>query len=361
MISILCYIFIVIGCSTKSSTDTTQKENTVENICTNNVNINLPAPGFEVYSVLSDPSRSVRAHQQSYTDTIADVHLHWGKKNNNNTEYFNQIGNALQKNNIGLTVFMPKPGDPNAQLYDQVATMIGLDRKGIKVFFGGDYLTSWLNTSCVSGYADNDLETIKNRLESDLNNPQCSGIGELGLFHFEKWAGQSVYKYQPNFQPFLDFMDIINQKKAWLDIHAEPFDRDGTSYENMVFGMLALIHNRNPDIRLIIAHSGMTNPVNAERILSTYPNVMMNIKLVTDEWTYLEPINNPKGEFFEDWAQLFEKMPERFMIGTDAKFKDDNGFTEYDNLIALTRLALGSLDAVAAKKIGFGNAVGIFE
>ena len=59
-------------------------------------------------------------------------------------------------------------------------------------------------------------------------------------------------------------------------------------------------------------------------------------------------------------ALLFEKVPERFMSGTDAKFKNENGFEECDALITATRLALGSLNAEASSKISFENAERLF-
>jgi len=54
-------------------------------------------------------------------------------------------------------------------------------------------------------------------------------------------------------------------------------------------------------------------------------------------------------------------MPERFMIGSDAKFKDERGFTEYDMLIEKIRLVPGSLDEQAAQKIAWENARELFE
>ena len=40
----------------------------------------------------------------------------------------------------------------------------------------------------------------------------------------------------------------------------------------------------------------------------------------------LEPVLNSNGELYKDWALLFEEMPDRFVIGSDAKFMR-KGFT----------------------------------
>ena len=87
-------------------------------------------------------------------------------------------------------------------------------------------------------------------------------------------------------------------------------------YEKEVFGGLELLYRRNPDLKLLYSHTAMSNSKNVRRILKTYPHVMMSIKIETrhDRWRNLEPVVNAQGNVYEDWAQLFEKMPERFMM-----------------------------------------------
>jgi len=47
--------------------------------------------------------------------------------------------------------------------------------------------------------------------------------------------------------------------------------------------------------------------------------MMMNLKIRKkhSEWRNLEHITNQKGELYEDWARLFEEMPDRFMRRSD--------------------------------------------
>ena len=125
-----------------------------------------------------------------------------------------------------------------------------------------------------------------------------------------------------------------------------------------------MLLDRNPTLKVILSHTAMTNPDNARRILETYPNVMMNIKptMPTESWRVLEPILNNKGELYEDWALLFEEMPDRFMIGSDAKFMR-RGFTsdEYEWIIEMLRRMLGNLSAETAQKIAYDNAKKMFS
>jgi hypothetical protein len=92
---------------------------------------------------------------------------------------------------------------------------------------------------------------------------------------------------------------------------------------------------------------------------------MMNFKPVTDQdnWRNLEPITDNSGRIYEDWAELFEEMPERFMVGSDVKFGlyKGNDMAVYGTEIAQIREILGSLDAGAAEMIAYKNAERLFK
>ena len=202
------------------------------------------------------------------------------------------------------------------------------------------------------------------RLSVDLKDKEYMGFGELVLFHFEKKKGQSVLKVPPGFRPLLDVVKLIAGKNIWIDLHAEPVDPDGVSYEDEVFGGIELLHKRNPGLKLILAHTAMTNPTNARSLLNAYPKIMMSIKVIKKhkKWKNLEPIVNTEGEIYEDWANLFEEMPERFIIGSDAKFeRKDFKASKYLKKIQDIRHLIGSIDPDAAQLIAYENAFGMFH
>jgi len=81
----------------------------------------------------------------------------------------------------------------------------------------------------------------------------------------------------------------------------------------------------------------------------------------------LEPPNNTElSAFYEDWAQLFEDMPKRFMVGSDYKFfkkrktSGRKSVKGYEKTINDYRKALGSLSKAAAEAIAYKNAKNIF-
>ncbi len=70
-----------------------------------------------------------------------------------------------------------------------------------------------------------------------------------------------------------------------------------------------------------------------------------------------EPVNNSDGRLHKDWAQLFEAMPQRFMVGTDSKFfRRRFDVAEYEQHIASYREVLGGLNPRAARLIAYENA-----
>ena len=169
--------------------------------------------------------------------------------------------------------------------------------------------------------------------------------------------------FQPNFAPFLAIVKEVAAHDVWLDLHIEPIDPDGLSYEDWAFGGLQLLFDQNPTLKVVLSHTAMTNPSNARSILKTYPNIMLSIKVVTptNAWKNLEPVVNSNGEVYEDWATLFEEMPDRFVIGSDAKFMR-RGFTldTYEKMIDMVRRLLGSLSPETAQDIAYNNAKVMF-
>ncbi len=91
----------------------------------------------------------------------------------------------------------------------------------------------------------------------------------------------------------------------------------------------------------------------------------------------MEPITNSEGRLYQDWANLFEEMSGRFMVGTDEKFgrpskdiRTHKGKTvtsrkkksnKYRRTIRLMRKILGSLSPKAAELIAYKNAENIFK
>jgi len=334
--------------------------------------LNLPSAGFKVEYHRSDLTRPVRKQLKKYEGPIIDTHIHLDPQRSGiNRKYLRGIVETIENVGVVSTIVMPVPNEghmagkvgSNGPKQRKMLKQIGGDT--IRLFCGSEYISNWLHDAYHFGYYENDMTDVLEKLSIDLGDPECSGIGEIGLYHFDKNGHQNVIEYPPTFQPFHKVVGLIAEKEAWLDLHAEPVDPLGKSYENQVFGGLELLFKNYPNLKLILSHTAMTNSLNARRILIKYPNVMMNFKLIKKHhhWRNLEPITNTERLLYDDWAKLFEEMPERFMVGTDAKFgRERRGYRveKYKKEIKRMRRILGSISPVAAEIIAYKNAKRIF-
>jgi hypothetical protein len=338
---------------------------------------NLPSAGFEIDGTRSDPDREVRDFLNKYTSPLIDTHAHLDppSKGGASRKALKEIVETINRAGVDSIVIMPVPNEGHMRKsysgakYRKMLQQTGGDK--IKLFCGSAYISNWLHDAYRSGYSDRELNKVLEELSQDLADPACRGIGEIGLYHFNKTGNQNIIEYPPNFEPFLRIVGKVAEKGAWLDLHAEPVRPSGKSYEAQVFGGLELLFQRYPGIKLILSHSAMTNPTNVRRILTAYPNVMMNFKPIKKHhlWKNLEPITDSKGRLYSDWAALFEEMPQRFMVGTDEKFgRIGKGvlagrgekLAKYEKKIKHMRKILGLLNPAAAEMIAYKNAEKIY-
>ena len=330
----------------------------------------LPKPGIEVNRTRTDLDRPTRPRSNEYGGPIVDTHVHLdppGPDRPLGEHDLKEILDIATAEGIGRLIFMPTPNEGRFPEHERgIERKVRLKKLGglrIGLFCGGNYLTVWMHDVFHGRTSDKDAERRLARLGQELDGGTCLGTGEIGPLHFNKKGHQLVVEFPMNFEPFLQTVAVTAKKGKWLDLHAEPMEPGGRSREDEVFGGIALMFARNPDLKLILSHTGMTNPTNARRLLETYPNLMMNFKIVRNHggWRNLEPLSDRRGDIYEDWAKLFEEFPDRFLVGSDAKF-GRKGFSarKYRKEIQRLRRLLGALNKKAARMIAHENARRIF-
>jgi len=327
----------------------------------------LPPPGFALDTTPARLDRPTRAGGEEYQGPLIDTHVHLlrGLAKGGVARVLTQ----MEKAGVEGMVVLPTPNEglfrdreANAKARRQIVAA-GAGR--VSRLCGSTYLTRWMAAAYVQGYSDDDLADRLGRLRRDLESGGCSGIGEIGPYHFAKKPGMAVIHFPLNFTPMLELARLAAAERVWLDLHAEPKSPTGDSYEQELFGGIELLFREAPGLKLILSHTGMTSAVNARRLLAAYPNLMMNLKIVRPgrklQWDHLGPIVDENGRLFEDWARLMEEMPDRFMVGTDARFGTPQyGKGRYRKTIRAIRRLLGSLDPQAARMIGAENARRVF-
>ena len=328
----------------------------------------LPQPEITVETTRFDPGRTTRL-AKSYKGPLFDVHIHLDPpdaRRRDEKDILQLTLKALRKNGVVRALTMPTPNegrfDDSEKGLERKRDLVARSEGQVNRLCLGHDLNVRIHLAN-QGFARADLEGRLAALAKELDSGECLGIGEIGPYHFEKRPGQAVLDYAMNHSAFLVAVGLAAERGLPVDLHAEPVQPDGSSREDEVFGGIALLFQRFPDLKLILAHTGMTNPTNALRLLERHPNLMMHFKAVTrhDRWRNLEPITDPDGNIFEDWAALFEAMPERFLVGSDAKFGRQRYNTRrYERDVNLLRGVLGTLNARAARLIAHDNAAVLY-
>lgn len=333
-------------------------------------------PIFQVDYKNPNLDREAREHKKRYKGKIIDTHVHLYPpkkgvdfKHEINKYKLQEIIDVIENSGVETVIIMPTPNDGIRRNQEMGVTRRivakELAPEMFEIFYGSNYITNWLDNAYRNGYKQQELNSILKRLEKE--GSYYFGVGEIGCYHFDKGYGsraQHRIEFPLNFEPFLKVIDVIAKKGLWLDLHIEPKTKTGVSYEDATFGGLEEVYQRAPNLKLIYSHTAMTNVKNVKEILKRYPNIIMNIKIEPrhSRWGHLGAVVNDNGEIYEDWAELFEAMPERFMVGSDFHFgRKGVSYRKYKKKMKMFRKALGSLDPKAVKMIAYDNAKKLIE
>jgi len=115
---------------------------------------------------------------------------------------------------------------------------------------------------------------------------------------------------------------------------------------------LEILMGHNPRARVIWAHTGFgLAPSRVATLLATYPQVW-------GELSYRSGITGAGGALTPEWRAVFEKYPDRFLLGSDTWI--DQRWASYGEIIATYRGWLKQLPPDVAAKIAHGNARRLF-
>ncbi|WP_395745585.1 amidohydrolase family protein [Prosthecobacter sp.] len=114
---------------------------------------------------------------------------------------------------------------------------------------------------------------------------------------------------------------------------------------------------QHPKTKFVWCHAGISRRLDVptlaqeiERMLATYPNVSMDISWVLFD-TYLVKDGKPVA----DWIALFEKYPQRFLIGSDKVGR----FHDYAPVMQRYYLLLDAMKPETARRIAHDNLLAI--
>ncbi|MDI4232202.1 amidohydrolase family protein [Bradyrhizobium sp. Arg237L] len=113
-----------------------------------------------------------------------------------------------------------------------------------------------------------------------------------------------------------------------------------------------ILMRHNPRARIIWAHTGFGLPTDrVAAMLGKYPNLW-------GELSYRGGIVDGAGKLTAEWRALFERYPNRFLLGSDTWVPER--WASYGDIMAAYRAWLDQLPPDIAAKIAHGNARALF-
>jgi len=174
----------------------------------------------------------------------------------------------------------------------------------------------------------NDPQTMPLIEEEYQRHGYFAGIGE---FHLHGEEARSPVVAQ--------MVRFARERKLMLHAHSD-------------VAALEILFSLYPEARIIWAHTGFSLPATeVERMLRTYTGLIA-------ELSYRSGISDGAGKISAEWRQLFERYPERFLLGSDTWI--DERWDRYGQIMGGYRPLLEQLPPSVARQIAWNNAVRLF-
>lgn len=173
----------------------------------------------------------------------------------------------------------------------------------------------------------NDPETMS-LIHEEFKHDYFVGIGEFHLHGNE--ARSPVVAQMASF---------AREHKLMLHAHSD-------------VAALEILFQYYPEATIIWAHTSFSLPAaDVDRMLRTYPGLIA-------ELSYRSGITSGE-KLSEDWRGLFERYPDRFLLGSDTWTNDR--WDQYTQIMGAYRPWLNQLPKAVAEQIAWGNAARLFK
>jgi len=143
------------------------------------------------------------------------------------------------------------------------------------------------------------------------------GIGEISVSHFPA-TGFPEADFNPNGRTMRSLLGLARKHRVPILIHAEV---------TRLREFEAVLRDYR-DVTVIWAHGGYTPLFLARRMLEHHPNLIYELSARTWERHPRSPdytVFRNEATVWPEWLELIERMPTRFLIGTDAAGRSNSG------------------------------------
>jgi hypothetical protein len=245
---------------------------------------------------------------------IFDCHVHYGQ--NDWAPYPTaKVLELFQAAGVARVLASSTPDDGTLMLHKAAPERVG---PVLRPYRAGVTSSNWFNDPMLIDY-----------LEARLKAGQYKGIGEFHLFDAANAGTPQVKRVT----------ELAIERGIHLHVHsgAAPVEA---------------LYKIEPRLKILWAHAGMSEPPEVVGpMLEKYPSLVTELSFRAGDVA-------PGGKLDPRWKALFEKFPERFMIGTDTYITPRWG--DYVGLVEAHRAYLTQLPRDLAEKIAFRNALRVF-
>ena len=249
------------------------------------------------------------------TMPVFDAHLHY---NWEPAPYYplEKVLTLFRQNNVSGILATSRPNDGTRALYEAKPEGLWVV-PFIRPYRVRADIRTWMDDA-----------SIQELIETEYRRGYYVGIGE---FHLSgKAAATKLVKRT---------VDFAVEKNLYLHAHADD-------------EALEILFAHNPKARIIWAHTGFSTAAeNVAAYLERYPALWC-------ELSYRYGITSG-GKLTAEWKALFERYPERFLLGSDTWINER--WDSYGSTMSDYRAWLAQLPKDVAEKIAFRNAERLFR
>lgn len=181
-------------------------------------------------------------------------------------------------------------------------------------------------------------------LERLLATGRYRGIGEISVAH-DATAGFAATDYAPKGPMMRGILDLARRFRVPVMVHCEI----GRAAQ------LSELLEAFPDVAVIWAHGGYSDSLVARRMLERHPNLYYELSARTWPRHPRSPrytIVGEGGALLPEWLALIERMPGRFLVGSDASHHSE---PNERMKLASVRAFLAQLSPAARRELAGGT------
>jgi len=290
---------------------------------------------------------------------------------------------AMDAAGVKLNLLMPMPQAPNQELrlhFEDLLPVVEKYPSRFAALGGGGTLNLMIQQAVKDGRVTKALEKEFDARASGLVRKGAAGFGEMTAEHFSMSEEHPYETAPPDHPLFLRLADLAAKYDRPIDLHMEAIPEEmpipsrfksppnpRTLKPNTAALGRLLAHNRKA--KIVWVHLGWDNTGKrtvalTRSMLADHSNLYLSVRIASGMQerrvaTPTFPLDRD-GRLKQEWLQLFQEYPDRFLIGSDEIVKPANNHPSAGSI----RSTVGLLDQLPEKlrsQIGYENAYRLYK